>query len=815
MFRAFDGDWTVRHLSGPLPGEAAAVSRGIAATVPGVVHLDLIAAGLIEDPHVGDAESRLHWIGDSDWEYHLSFEWSPDGEVRHDLVADGLDTVATIVLNGVTVADTANQHRSYRFEVGHALREGTNELSIGFASPTRYAREQEQLLGARPHAYTHPFNAIRKAACSFGWDWGIDTPGCGIWRRIGLDAWSGVRIATVRPIVHTDSGRRDIDVHVDLEWDGATATATVTAAAAGVEQHADAEARQGGVVVPLAGCTAELWWPRTHGAQPLYELTVTAGASGAGADVWRGRVGFRSVDIDLAPDEVGSPFTIRVNDEPIYVRGANWIPDDLFLPRITKESLRTSIRDAMDAGMNLLRVWGGGIYESEEFYEVCDEAGILVWQDFTLACAAYAEEEPLWQEFEAEARQAVARLASHPSLALWNGGNENIWGYVDWNWRTGLDGRTWGEGYYTELFPAIVAELAPGTPYVEGSPFSFSRYVHPNDPRHGTMHIWDVWNQVDYSEYRRYRPRFVSEFGFQAPPAWSTLEYAVHDEPMHPFGPHMLVHQKADDGNGKLRRGLGAHLPYPDDIDAWHWAMQLNQARAVSFGIEWFRSLFPENSGAIVWQLNDIWPAISWAAVDHFGHRKPLWYALRRAYADRLITIQPSDEGVLELVVHNDAPAAFHAELRLERARFDGTVLASSALGASVDARALDRWRIPEPVAVSDDPATEYIAVRDGGRTLAFAYFAEDPQLTLRDDITTTSRGDDDGYSVTVRAGTLTKDITILADKVHPDAVVDDALVTLSAGDSHVFRVRAPSGIDPERFTDRAVLRSANEFGAR
>ncbi|MDM4762051.1 glycoside hydrolase family 2 TIM barrel-domain containing protein [Galbitalea sp. SE-J8] len=813
MYRELTDGWTARLTEGdPPPPIARTLHDGFPAAVPGVVHLDLLRAGLIEDPYVDDAESRLHWIGDADWEYRTTFDWTDDGAARHDLVAEGLDTVATVTLNGVVVARTANQHRGYRTDVRERLREGANELVVAFRSPTRYAREQEAILGERPHSYAHPFNTIRKTACNFGWDWGIDVATAGIWRRIGIESWSGARIAAVRPITRIDGAARGLDAHIDLEWQAGTEhPVSLDVAAAGRSERVSVEPGTASVTVALDGCDAELWWPRSHGAQPLYPLTVELSGADAAAR-WERRIGFRTVELDLSPDEIGSAFAIRVNGEDVYIRGANWIPDDTFFPRITKDTLRRSITDAVEANLNLLRVWGGGMYESEEFYELCDEHGLLVWQDFLTACAAYSEDEPLWSEFEAEAREAVTRLAAHPSLVLWNGCNENIWGYVDWNWRSRLGGLSWGERYYTELFPAIVAELAPGTPYVEGSPFSFSRYVHPNDDRHGSMHIWDVWNQVDYTGYRRYRPRFVSEFGFQGPPTFSTLEYAVHDEPRDPFGPSMLVHQKADDGNAKLQRGLGEHLPYPADFEDWHWATQLNQARAIGFAIEYFRSLSPENRGAIVWQLNDIWPSISWAAVDYLRHRKPLWYALRRVYADRLATLQVRDDGV-DLVVHNESRERYRAGFAVARTSLEGVVLAEERFPVDVEPRGLVRIPLPEAFGAGDASGEFLLARADDGLE-ALGYFAEDTALALRGGPAATAAVVPDGYLVTVTASALAKDVTILADKVHPDAVVDRALVTIVPGESAVFHVTAPAGLDPDAFCSSRVLRSANDLVA-
>lgn len=810
--------WSVRATSGPVPAELAQrLEAGVPATVPGEVHTDLLAAGVIPDPFDGDNESLLAWVGRTGWRFSTTFSWSPDGHRRQDLVAQGLDTMATVRLNGEVLGRTANQHRTYRFDVTDALVAGENELVVDLEAPVDAAERLDAELGPRPHVNEHPFNAIRKMASAYGWDWGPDVAGAGVWRPIGIESWSDVRIASVRPLARVQGTDGVLEAHVALEWETTpqVGSATLTVDVAGRRETVSATAGQAAAEVGLRVPDADLWWPRSHGQQPLYDVDVElVSPAGDGLDAWSGRVGFRTVELDTAPDEHGSAFVLRVNGEPVHVRGANWIPDDAFLTRLTPETYRRGVQDAVDASMNLLRVWGGGIYESEHLYRACDELGVLVWQDFLLACAAYSEEEPLRSEIEAEAREAVTRLSQHASLALWNGCNENIWGYVEWGWRVPLAGRSWGAGYYTELFPAVVAELDPRTPYSEGSPFSYSPYVHPNDPRHGTTHIWDVWNQVDYSTYRCYPSRFVSEFGFQGPPAWSTLTSVVHDEPLDPFGQQMLVHQKAADGNLKLERGLGEHLPRWRDIDGWHWVTQLNQARAIAYGVEHFRSLAPLNAGTVVWQLNDNWPVVSWAAVDGHGIRKPLWHVLKRVYADRLVTIQPRD-GVPTVVVVNDSAQRWQGELVVtRRGTGEGTPeLARQTLSLDVPARSTATLALGEDVRAPQDPTAELLQALGEGASPASWYFVEDPHLRLAgpDALSVTVTRTADGYDVEVTASALVKDVCLFPDRLDPAARVDSAMVTLAAGDRHVFRVTSPE-LDEGALAGAPVLRCTNDL---
>ncbi|MFI6673425.1 glycoside hydrolase family 2 protein [Kribbella sp. NPDC050470] len=791
--------WTVQALEGTLAGKA------IPATVPGEVHTDLLAAGEIPDPFDGDNESALAWIGRTSWSYRTSFDWAADGNAVQELVAEGLDTVATVTLNGRELGRTANQHRSYRFDVTGLLVAEGNELVIEFAGPVTAAEEVQAGYGTWPHTNLHPYNALRKMASNFGWDWGPDVATAGIWRPIRIESWSGVRISSVRPLAGVEGDRGLLTTHVTLAWaDGAEGDATVSVEVDGTKQSATVKPGTETVELVATVDGVNLWWPRGHGGQPLYDVTVTVDE-----DRWQGRVGFRNVSLNVDPDKDGTQFVLSVNDKPIYVRGANWIPDDAFVTRLNRSTYQTSIQDAVDAGMNLLRVWGGGIYESEDFYDICDEQGILVWQDFLFACAAYSEDEALAAEVEAEAREAVTRLSRHASLAVWNGNNENIWGYVEWGWRVPLAGRPWGAGYYFDVLPKIVAELDPRTPYSHGSPYSFDQFIHPNDERHGTMHIWDVWNQVDYTTYRKYKPRFVSEFGFQGPPAWSTLTSVVHDEPLDPYGEQMLVHQKAFEGNLKLERGLGQHLPKWSTIDDWHWTTQLNQARAIIFGIEHFRSLYPLNTGAVVWQLNDNWPVVSWAAVDGHGIRKPLWFALKRVYAERLLTVQPRDN---ELVVaaHNDTDAVWSTEITVTRRSTGSESPARETFVLEVEPRSATLSSLPESITKPSDPTREYVEVRGADGSTAYWYFVEDTALRLQGDAYAASvTATDTGYDVTVTATALAKDLALFPDRLDPAARVDSGLVTLSAGESHTFHVTAsevPSSVGVP------VLRSANDL---
>jgi beta-mannosidase len=802
-----DAGWTLTPLS-EVPIAAAAVP----ATVPGCVHTDLLAAGLIPDPYLDDNESRLSWIGRADWSYETTFAWSDDGADRVDLVCGGLDTVATLELNGVELGRTENMHRSYRFDLRPALAEGDNTLRVRFDSAYDYAERWRERLGERPNAYEEPFNFIRKMACNFGWDWGPTLVTAGIWRPITVQSWSIARLSRVRPLVTVADGNGLVEVRVDLERSRESAV-RLTAQVDGVTATAEVPAGAREAVLSLRVPRPSLWWPRGYGEQPLSELTVRlADTDGTPLDTWSRRIGFRSVRLDTTPDEHGTPYTLVVNDQPVFARGVNWIPDDCFVTRVGPDRYRERLTQACEAGVNYVRVWGGGIYETDAFYDLTDELGLLVGQDFLFACAAYPEEGPFPAEVAAEAEDNVSRLCGRASLVTWTGNNENIWGFADWDWREPLAGRSWGAGYYHGVLPGVVARLDPTVPYWPGSPYSGSEEQHPNDPAHGTMHIWDVWNTDDYTRYRAYRPRFAAEFGYQAPPAHATLRRALSDADLAPDSPGMAHHQKAADGDAKLRRGLDAHLPEPRDFADWHYLTQVNQARAITLGVEHFRSLSPLCAGTIVWQLNDCWPVTSWSAIDGDGRRKPLWYALRRAYADRLLTIQPR-EGSLALVAVNDSGREWSATVPVRRLDLSGRPLAAAECAVRVPARSAVTVPLPAEVAVAGDARGELL-VADAGPRRAWWFFAEDRDAAFAPArYTAHTEPVPDGVRVTVTAGTLLRDLVLFADRVDPDAVVDEALVTLLPGESAVFTVRTRADAAADSWIRPPVLRCVNDIG--
>ncbi|MGA5841045.1 glycoside hydrolase family 2 protein [Streptomyces pseudogriseolus] len=779
--------WILHHPEG--------TGQALPASVPGCVHTDLLAAGLIPDPFLGRDETEVAWVGRRTWTYERDLPAGGSAHERTDLVFDGLDTVAEILLDGRPLGRVRNMHRSYRFDVTGL----SGRLTVRFASAYDEAEAVRAAVGDRPGAYPEPYQYVRKMACSFGWDWGPTLVTAGIWRPVRLEHWSTARIARVRPLVTVADGAGVVELAVDVERTEGGAPLDVEASVGGVRARARFEGTAG--TVRLRVPDVRLWWPRGYGEQPLYDVELTLLDGEGAVDSWRRRTGFRTVELDTSPDAHGTGFTLVVNGERLFARGVNWIPDDAFPSRITRDRYRRRLEQAAAAGVDLVRVWGGGIYESEDFYDACDELGLLVWQDFPFACAAYPEEQPLRGEVEAEARENVVRLMPHPSLVLWNGNNENQWGFRDWGWEPALAGDSWGEGYYLGLLPRVVAESDPTRPYTAGSPWSGSWLRHPNDPAHGTHHSWEVWNRRDYADYRLDVPRFVAEFGWQAPPAYATLRRALPGEELAADSPGVLHHQKAADGNGKLERGLARHFAVPEgDFDRWHYLTQLNQVRAVAAGIEHWRSHWPVCAGSVVWQLNDCWPVTSWSAIDGDGREKPLYHELRRLYADRLLTVRTDGDGDasagrgggrrLVVAAVNQAAEEWRTVLRLRRTAVDGRVLAEAEPRCAADARTVALVEVPAElvpvgpeeflVADAQDPA--------GGEPLRALHFpAADrdiPYPRPEFEVALAPEG------VTVTARTLVRDLLLQADRLDPEASADRGPVTLLPGERVTIGVR-------------------------
>ncbi|MEI7541211.1 MAG: glycoside hydrolase family 2 TIM barrel-domain containing protein [Actinomycetes bacterium] len=620
------------------------------ATIPGSIHTDLIAAGVIGDIRTTGTEVEQEWIRNADSSYRTTI--SAQLPAIHELNFLGLDTLATVSINGQQRLVTENMHRSYSIEV-----DATQEidLQIDFKAPLPEALKREESQGIYPNPYNMPYNYFRKMACGFGWDWGPITGTSGVWKPIVLTSWD----AGILDLVTVIGDFVDAVPTLKVVTLGRGTTTKVKIRVSGNHEAEFESTINTSNTFQLPGF--DLWQPRGFGKPTLYTVQVELlSDTGEVVDEATKRVGFRSVTLDQSNFDGRQMFAIVVNGKRVWARGVNWIPDDPFPHRVTRADYAKKIEDLYSVEVNAIRVWGGGIYESDDFYDLCDEKGIIVWQDFLFACAAYPEIESFIEEVKAEATEAVNRLTNHPSLVLWCGGNECIEGFQHWDWKEPLAGKAWGSKYYFDILPTILKELDGTRAYIPGSPFStLSEDV--KDFASGTNHIWDVWNERGYQRYEEYSPSFAAEFGYNGPGSWRTLTTAINEKDLDSRDPKLATHQKAFDGMDKVAAGLkrefaGEYIEGPQ----WYFAAQLVQARAVEVGLKHFRSQFDTCSGSMLWQYNDMWPAISWAVLDSSASRKLSWYAMREAYRPRLLHLSGENR---KLVIINDTAELWRDQL--------------------------------------------------------------------------------------------------------------------------------------------------------
>jgi len=613
--------------------------RWLAATVPGCIHSDLLSHKLIPDPFWGSNEAELQWIEERDWKYRCTFRLAAvDLRQEHmDLVAEGLDTFATLRLNGRRIARTENMFLGHRFAVKNLLRTGKNVLEIDFGSPMKVIRDR-----ARPGDYREwndpvgGSSRIRKEQCSFGWDWGPRFATSGVYKSIGLEGWSGNLFETVRIRQNHRPGAVDLEVVATLAVKGGKIRGSVLREG---EVVAEIKNRRAGVTNP------SLWWPNGHGDQPLYTVALELVEDGRVLDTWSGRVGLRTIVLDRHKDQWGESFQFVVNGRAIFAKGANWIPAHSFVASVDRAFYDDLLTSAADAHMNMLRVWGGGIYEMDAFYDLCDEKGLMVWQDFMFACAIYPGDRDYLASVKAEAGYWVKRLANRACLALWCGNNE-IEQMPQEILRTAGRKRAY-DGIFYKILPAAVAKFDGVTPYWPSSPHNPAGYEKGhNNENAGDSHFWDVWHaRQPVKRYEEKNFRFCSEFGMQSYSSPVVAATFCRSEDFNVFAPAMENHQKNPAGNFIIFDYIARLYRLPKDYAALAYLSQLNQAHCMKVGIEHFRRSMPRTMGALYWQLNDCWPVFSWSSIEFGGKWKALQFAARRFFAPLLLSAHlPGDE---------------------------------------------------------------------------------------------------------------------------------------------------------------------------
>lgn len=675
--------WQFKHRDDAHPHAAdfASAEGWLPAAVPGVTHLDLMRAGRIPDPFYGLNENEVQWVGHQDWLYRCTFDVTAE-QLAHPhltLCFDGLDTFAAIWLNGQPLLTTDNMFVPHRAPVTGRLRLGANELWLLFESAFRRGRALEAEHGRLPLWNGDSSRLyVRKAQYHYGWDWGPTLLTAGPWRPVRLEAYTA-RLAELHCQPEVAEDLRTARIAVTAAIEGEAADATVRFTLIGPDGAALAEA-----VTPAAAArhtfavtAPALWWPNGHGAQPLYHVTATLEQGDAPLDQHTQRLGLRRLRLVQAPldAEPGRTFLFEVNNTPLFCGGANWIPADSLLPRVTEDRYRRLLELAAAGHMVMLRVWGGGIYEDDLFYDLCDELGLLVWQDFMFACGLYPAHAAFAASVRAEAEANIRRLRHHPCLALWCGNNEdyqlaNSLGlYTEAAAGPLPDARFPARALYEKLLPEVCAALDPGREYWPGSPFGGA---NANSQVVGDRHTWDVWHgqTAAYPAYPRFEGRFVSEFGMMSLPARATLEAAIPPEERHPFSRALNHHNKATDGLRRLCIYLSDILPVTQDLEDFLYGTQLMQAEALAAAYRGWRRRWAGPgryavAGALVWQINDCWPVSSWAIIDSDLRAKPAYYVIRRALAPLSLGLARGEAGRISAWAVNQTPAPVTATLHL------------------------------------------------------------------------------------------------------------------------------------------------------
>lgn len=680
---SLDKGWEFRQITVGTQGNG----EWLPSTVPGDVHLDLLANKKIPDPFFRDNEAKLQWIENASWEYKLSFDVTP-GLLRRsniDLVFDGIDASAQVFVNGAPVLDANNMFRTWRVPVKGHLHAGRNELRVVFPSPIKAAEQSAANDTFRLQSKTADKTYIRKAAYEYGWDWGPRFVTSGIWRPVHLEAWDKVRIAdfAVRQRdVSSDVAHLDAEVDIESSSAGATKLSVhfqENGRPVELDSMVNLHAGDNQVEIPIEMQHPHLWYPNGYGEPFLYQFTAQLSEDGRIDAERTVKTGLRSIELRRQLDQSGRSFELIVNGIPVFAKGADVIPFDSFPSRVTTAEYRRILESARDANMNMIRHWGGGYYETDEFYSICDELGIMVWQDFMFGNDWQPGTYAFKQLVEAEAEDQVRRLRNHPSIVLWCGNNETEMGF-NWPPRNSLPPdvkfQMW-QDYLTEfsgILPRVVARLEPEIPYWPSSP---SADYEPLSDRFqsGDTHDWTVWHgRAPFSEYEQHHWRFVTEYGFQSFPEMRTIEsFTEPQDRTGIFTPIMLAHQKNNEGNSIIQAYIARDYPTPKDFASFLYVSQVLQAEGIKIGAEHFRRSRPQTMGSIFWQLNDCWPVASWSSIDYYGRWKALQYYARRFYAPVLVSPHVED-GALKVYIVSDKTKPYPATLRLRLMNFDGRV---------------------------------------------------------------------------------------------------------------------------------------------
>ncbi len=665
----------------------------IDAVVPGTVYNDLLRAGKMKDPFFRDNEYEIRDLCKFDYEYKRTFQVETE-DLKHDrivLLCEGLDTLCQVFINGKSVLKAENMHRTYEVDIKDSIAAGENDIHVVISSPIEYAleKDREQYLCSCADAVPG-ISHIRKAHCMFGWDWGPQLPDMGIWRNISIQCRNTARIDDVYISQVHSQDRVELDVRLRTHnWSNSGTDILITIETPDceiIQEKAPVEAAEQHIAMGISN--PRLWWPNNYGEQPLYRLKVSLMNCGKVIDEKLMRIGLRTISLKRQEDKWGESFEFVVNGNSIFSMGGDYIPEDNILARCSRERSEKLIKNCLEANFNTIRVWGGGYYPDDYFYDLCDEYGIIIWQDHLYACGVYDFSEEFRENITHETRDNMKRLRHHASMGLWCGNNEleYAWAYWGWGERFGQKLQNDYLKQFEEYLPELAREMDPNTSYLIASPTSKGGFDDPNNENFGDMHYWDVWHgRKPITEYRTLYPRFMSEFGLQSFPCLKTVETFTLPEDRNIFSYVMESHQKNGTGNEKILYYISEHFKYPKDFDSLLYASQLIQAEGLRYGVEHWRRNRGRCMGAIYWQLNDCWPVASWASLDYFGRWKAAHYAARRFFAPVMVSALEEDTKV-SLHVSNETLNKFEGKLIWRLRDKTSSVIKHGELAVEMDA---------------------------------------------------------------------------------------------------------------------------------
>jgi beta-mannosidase len=830
--RNLDSGWQFRAVAN---ADRSDVKDWHPAQVPGVVQTDLLHSGLIPDPFDRDNEFRLQWIGLADWEYQTTFQVDA-AALAHDhadLIFEGLDTFAEVYLNDQDILDADNMFRRWRIPAKVLLKPGANTLRIVFHSAVEkmipYVKSLPYALpsistnnfGNEENIATAPYT--RKAPYHYGWDWGPRFITAGIWQPIRLETWDALRIENFH--IHQQRITTDLaNVTAEIEIEAArptTATLSLTHDELSGPQASDGNqtlqlsAGINHVSFPLRIVSPKLWYPVGYGAQNRYRFSASVRLGRETAAHAESRTGLRSIELRRVPDQWGKSFEFVVNGISVFAKGADVIPFDSFPNRVTPENHRNILQSARDAHMNMVREWGGGYYESDDFYDICDELGIMVWQEFMFGGDMVPGDTAFQENVRQEALDQIKRLRDHPSIVLWCGNNEVETAWHHWGDRRDFQAsispdtrdRVWQDYVilFADVLKSAVAQYGDSAPYMPSSP-SANFEEAPDNPHNGDMHYWAVWHQqAPPEDYTKQFPRFMSEFGFQSFPEMRTI-HTFAQQPAD-FDIHSIVmqaHQKNKGGNDRILTYMLREYREPKDFASFVYLSQVQQAEIIKIGAEHLRRQRPRTMGSLYWQLNDCWPVASWASIDYYGRWKALHYYARRFYDDVLISPFSHDDKV-DVYVISDKLQPLSGTVHMGLLDFSGNILMeqtkdvqiaaqSSAISFAVDKAAL---------AAKGDPRRSFlvfdleVAGKTVSRNLVFFDVTHNLELPVAPKIEVTLSKSTEDYTVTLQSSKLARNVLLSFGDL--ETQTSDNYLDLLPGEVITVRVKSPATLEQLR----------------